>query len=722
MDADGWVLGSTQDGEVGQRIDMAQLGKLPSPAAEGLGQFLAGRNLPMVATAAVSRPGVGFIPLVRAVQAQGGQTIYLVALLNPDSFSNFQVLTLNAPQSSAYLLSYSGQILASSGAGARPPGVNVGDHAIFKRYLPSTEFSVFVDEGITPDRQVVAYRVSKTRSLVSVVEQPYTSTIGRWFDSTRWFALATAFAVFFILALTWLMHRALAARLRAQNQLELARQDVVDRERDLRILVRSVQELIFRTDADGCISYVNDRWFALSGQSADLALGQSLTDLVEPEDISQAADLFNTESGNGVRHASVRMRSFYGVLHRLDIAVVPLREGDGITGFAGSAVDVTERYAAQLALEHQLDFIALLLEISPLPVSTCDEQGRFVTVNRAWEEFMGFTREHVVGRTYASVMPAADAQEQSRQDAELWKSGGTLRSETLLNHRDGSRRNVVVTKILVNGDDYHPSSLLSTMMDVSEFREAQRAIQMARDAAEESSRTKSEFIANISHELRTPLQSILGFSELGVMRGKDQPKLAGMFGDIHTSGERMLALVNDLLDVSKIESAVGAITLERIDLRGVVEQVVREFRPQLAARQLHLEVDLGPGALVAKADPVRFAQVVRNVVANAVKFSPVGSRIEVRGRLLVDEREVCIRFRDHGVGIPEKELETIFDAFVQSSSTKNGSGGTGLGLAICKKIMAAHGGRIVAHNIDGGGAEFQVCLPARMHLDRDSTY
>ena len=216
----------------------------------------------------------------------------------------------------------------------------------------------------------------------------------------------------------------------------------------------------------------------------------------------------------------------------------------------------------------------------------------------------------------------------------------------------------------------------------------------------------------MSHELRTPLQSILGFAELGMLRGKGTPRLAEMFGDIHAAGQRMLALVNDLLEVSKLESTVGTMHLERIDLRGPVRSVVHELEPLLARRHQHIGVELGEGPLVAKADPMRFQQVVRNVIANAIKFSPEGSRIVVAGRI-DSAGQVHFTVRDQGPGIPEAELEQIFEAFVQSSKTKDGSGGTGLGLAICRKIIEAMGGRIYARNAQTEGAIFHIVLPAR---------
>ena len=298
------------------------------------------------------------------------------------------------------------------------------------------------------------------------------------------------------------------------------------------------------------------------------------------------------------------------------------------------------------------------------------------------------------------------------QDRNLLAQGGSLRYDATRRMPDGSLRDLSLTKAVVPGPGGQAAGVLVAFMDVTEARDAERAVREARDAAEEASRAKSEFIANISHELRTPLQSIIGFSELGEMRGRDAPKLAGMFTDIHRAGQRMLALVNDLLDVAKIESTVGTFHLERTDLRPLVREVARELETLLADRRLRLAFDLGDMPLVAKVDPSRFQQVVRNVLANAIRFSPTGQVIELLGQYTVQgEVELCVR--DHGPGIPPAELETIFEAFVQSSKTKDGSGGTGLGLAICRKIVEAHGGRIRATNADGGGSAFYIRLPAR---------
>jgi signal transduction histidine kinase len=199
-------------------------------------------------------------------------------------------------------------------------------------------------------------------------------------------------------------------------------------------------------------------------------------------------------------------------------------------------------------------------------------------------------------------------------------------------------------------------------------------------------------------------------------RGRQHEKLAAMFGDIHAAGLRMLGLVNDLLDISKIESTVGAFHFERNDVRDIIEDVAAELEMLLQQRKLQLALNLGRMPLVAKVDTARFSQVVRNVLANAVKFAPEGSRIDV-GAQVQGENTIHIQVRDRGPGIPAAELEKIFQAFVQSSQTRDGSGGTGLGLAICRKIMTAHGGRIHATNAPGEGAIFHITVPTAGYTD-----
>lgn len=718
LDEQGRVLASSIPSEQGVRVPLSRLGPLPGVGREQLRRLLPGRSLADLGQAAVAprAAGVGMLPLLRTLQGPGEQRLLLVALINPGALANFQQSALASEGSVALLASLDGYLVAANDQLALDPGATLQAHPAFREWLPEREHGEYIGAGVQPGAQVVAFRASRSRPLVVIVELAEDVVLKTWHERARWLAGLAVIALAAIGGGLVVVLRLTRARARARLALDGAHEQVALRERELSVLLKSVQELIFRTDASGSITFVNARWAAISDAGIDSARGQRFADLASPADRERTAALFRADDRAGVRQAQVCIPAVDGRPRHFLLAVVPLH-GDGrIVGFAGSAVDVSERVAADEQLQHQLAFTGLLLEISPQPVSMFDAQGVYVMVNRAWEELVGRAREDVIGKSVGHFLGLQDAELHAQQDAQLLAHGGRVRYETQVAHRDGSHRDMVVTKVLVPGGQHGPTGILCTLMDVSEFRDAERATREARDAAEEASRSKSEFVANISHELRTPLQAILGFSELGFTRGQNNPKLAGMFTDIHNSGQRMLALVNDLLDVSKIESAVGTFDLERCDLRTVVQGVLRELDPLVGQRRLRLQLQISDAPLAAKVDPARIHQAIRNVVANAIKFSPEGGLLQLQAIATATD-ECTISVADRGPGIPPGELESIFEAFVQSTKTKDGSGGTGLGLAISRKIVEVHGGHIQAENRTGGGAIFRIRLPLRVAGD-----
>lgn len=249
----------------------------------------------------------------------------------------------------------------------------------------------------------------------------------------------------------------------------------------------------------------------------------------------------------------------------------------------------------------------------------------------------------------------------------------------------------------------------------------------AKETAEQASEAKSAALANMSHELRTPLHSVLSFAALGSQRAHaaQQEKLAHYFERIQQSGSRLLALVNDLLDLAKLEAGKMRIVPSVQDALPIVRETLAEFEPMAGERGVRLEIDAAAQNTRAAVDAGRLAQVIRNMVSNAVKFSPAGGRVRVeltdarlaRGRRATDVGDVAalqIAVHDAGPGIPEGELESIFEKFVQSSWTSTGAGGTGLGLSICREIMREHRGSIGACNNPDGGASFSIVLPREM--------
>ncbi|MBL8471105.1 MAG: PAS domain S-box protein [Rhodocyclaceae bacterium] len=245
----------------------------------------------------------------------------------------------------------------------------------------------------------------------------------------------------------------------------------------------------------------------------------------------------------------------------------------------------------------------------------------------------------------------------------------------------------------------------------TELLRASNDAELARARAEQASQAKSTFLANMSHELRTPMHAVLSYAKLGEARVEQLPsaKLREYFQRINQSGARLLHLLNDLLDLSKLEAGKMLMNRSQCDIVALARATLREFESLATQRQLALLISCDRPVLELPADPQRLAQVLSNLLSNAVKFSAPGGTVDLS--ITANDQVVTIAVSDEGVGIPEGELDSVFDKFVQSSKTRSSAGGTGLGLAICREIVQGHRGRILARNRPSGGAQFIVELP-----------
>jgi PAS domain S-box-containing protein len=706
LDPQGLVLAAADPAERHLVVDLARLGPRPRAGQDLLGGFVAARRLADLhpAHAAPVAAGVGFLPLLSQVRQADGRELLVVALINVDALINFQQVTLDDDRMASALLSYDGRLLAATKGVTRAPSEPLTALPPFAAFLPARENGSWEGPGLRAETQIASFRVSRNWPVVAMVEFDERAAHAQWWRDSRGRLLVGAGVLAGTFVMTLLAVRSLRARARTQARIEV-------REREMSATLAGLQEVVFRCDADGLLLFVNPAWERLTGREASAWAGLPFVDAVAPADRGAARGLLAPASrGAAARTTTLALRAGDGRALVHECTVTPLAGG---RGFVGSAVDVTERTEARRRLQSQLAFTEMLLESSPLPMSVVGRDRRYRIVNRAWEAFSGRRRDQALGGPVGAHLAPEERREHEERDAMVYATREPLRYEARVPHADGTLRDVVIEKRALPGaDGDEPAGILAVIIDVTEFRAAERATREARDAAEDASRAKSEFIANISHELRTPLQSIIGFSELGLRRAGEQARLAAMFSDIHASGHRMLALVNDLLDVSRIESSAGTLHLERGDMRAPVRDVLRELQPLAAKRNVALAESLTEAPMLAKLDPLRFQQVVRNVVANAIRFSPEGSRIDVEADATA-AGEWRLSVADRGPGIPEDELDGIFEAFVQSSRTKDGSGGTGLGLAISRTIMQAHGGRITARNREGGGSVFEIVLPAR---------
>ncbi|MFK5987087.1 MAG: PAS domain-containing sensor histidine kinase [Pseudomonadota bacterium] len=352
------------------------------------------------------------------------------------------------------------------------------------------------------------------------------------------------------------------------------------------------------------------------------------------------------------------------------------------------------------------------------------ENGKFIACNKAVISMLGYDSEQQVLNLKPSQF-SPEFQANGKRTSELAikminmamnKGQHRYKCEHTRANGEDFLVDVVLTRLVLDGSEV----LHVAWRDISKQKKLEEEIIKERDIANQANKAKSEFLANMSHELRTPMHGILSFVNMGLDKPKrlTQDKTLMYFSHIKSSADRLLAMLNDLLDLSKLESGKMEMNYSENSLMQIANDCITEQQARLS--DLKKQIIWEPTSIIGNGvfDPVRIGQVITNLISNAIKFCHTEKTIqlsitEITHNPTTGQEHCSLLFsvRDYGRGIPNNELELIFDKFSQSSTTKVNSSGTGLGLAISKEIIGAHSGKIWAENHSQSGAIFKFTIP-----------
>ena len=532
-------------------------------------------------------------------------------------------------------------------------------------------------------------------------------------------AVATVLAAGVLVAAYVLVRRDLRARQREEDRARESEQFV-------RLILESTGEGIYGIDRTGACTFINSAGARLLGYEPDELRGKPMhaavhhtrpdgTPYPEPE-----CPIYTATRG-GSRGARVDTEVFWrkdGKPVPVEYASYPMRDEGATLGAVVTFTDVTARKRAEARLKDREEQFRTLANSIPQLAWMVDANGDITWYNRRWYEYTGTTFDEMKGWGWQKVLDPAELPrvlatfEAALAAGEPWEDTFPIRART------GEYRSFLSRMVPIRGEDGTVERWFGTNTDVEDQRRAERDLAEAKEAAEAANRAKSTFLANMSHELRTPLNAVILYSELLQEEAEDQGLTAFLpdLEKIRSAGRHLLGLINNILDLSKIEAGKMELYLENFSLEDVIKDVSATARPLLQKRENALDLQIDPGIGRVHADQTKCRQILFNLLSNASKFTEKGTVTLAAGRAAEGGRDgVVLRVTDTGIGMTPEQTAKLFQPFTQAdASTTRKFGGTGLGLTIVKRFCELMGGRIDVASAPGRGTTFTVWLPAEV--------
>ncbi|RKU17319.1 hypothetical protein C6503_11130 [Candidatus Poribacteria bacterium] len=489
-----------------------------------------------------------------------------------------------------------------------------------------------------------------------------------------------------------------------------AQQAVRDSEANWRSLVESVPDIISTLDLDYRLQFVNRLPPTLELKPEDI-VGKSVFDFLPEEHHQRIREACAKviQTGEPATYEVQGLISGYWYAS----CIGPIQQDGELVGFVMASTNITDRKQAEIELQHSEERFRRAVLNAPLPIMIHAEDGEVLQISRAWTELTGYTLEDVP--TISKWLEQAHSQEAEEVKAhlsQLYRSTERVaEGEYVIITQSGERQVWEFSSSLLGALPDKRQLGISMALNITERIKTQEAMQQAKETAEYASRAKSDFLANMSHELRTPLNAIIGFAEIlrDELVGSINAEQRECVNDIHISGQHLLEMINDILDLSKIEAGKMVLQLETFSIVEAVEEVNTIITALAVKKNLDLTLNYNRDCMI-EADRVKFKQIFYNLLSNAVKFTPEGGKVATE--LEVTGTELCAGVIDTGIGISEADRAKLFAPFTQIDTSKSRRyGGTGLGLALTHRLIMLHGGEINVESQEGKGSNFTLRMP-----------
>lgn len=490
----------------------------------------------------------------------------------------------------------------------------------------------------------------------------------------------------------------------------------------------SIPRFIVRKDGgDFIVDQANDLILKYFGQSAENIVGHKIKDFMDKESVAQFTQSFEVCMEKKRSVTVQAMPGVPGTVRIYNFYISPIKDENDEILFLDiiGQVDIADQSALQRERDDAISMMSSIFDVSEVGVIITDNHGRIVKVNDSFVRDYGWSRDELLNGDIASLVTPDERELVKKNHNEFMRTGVRSSGELKIVRKNGSIAYALFTTATMDLSQKRRFQV-TTVMDITLRKQMEETLRHAKEQADTANRAKSTFLANMSHELRTPLNSIIGFSEMMMNEtfgplGND--KYVEYLGDVHGSARHLLEIINEVLDMSKIES--GKIDLDEgeMDIRDILISVTRMMASRAFSSDLVMNVDVAENFPNFMGDQKLIRQICINLITNAVKFSPKGGTINISA-VELDDGRLQITISDEGPGIPKEKIKHALEPFGQVSDARNEEAqqqGTGLGLPLAKAMIEMHEGtmRIESDPSLAKGTTVFILLPAYRRIPKD---